>query len=302
MKSVILDVDTGHDDAVALLMAAQSPQIHVMAVTVVHGNAPLPVTLCNTLRVMAAGGFPDVPVLAGMDRPLTRSLVRTSGRQAAELDLPETAHQAESEHAVDFLVRTLMSVGEPITLVPLAPLTNIAMALLREPHIARGIERMVMMGGAVSGGNTNAVAEFNIYADPESARVVFNAGIPITMVGLDVTRQALVRPDDVERVRALTSTAARTATPIIDEMVDIVIHRWGRPGAQIYDACAVAAVIEPDLLTTQPMYVDVETCGELTLGQTVCDVRNRLKREPNVDVGLGIDRERFLDVLVKSLG
>lgn len=302
MKSVILDVDTGHDDAVALLMATQSPQIHVMAVTVVHGNAPLPVTLRNTLRVMAAGGFPEVPVLAGMDRPLTRPLVRTSGRQAAELDLPKTTHQAAPEHAVDFLVRTLMAVEEPIMLVPLAPLTNIAMALLREPRIARGIERMVMMGGAVSGGNTNAVAEFNIYADPEAARVVFNAGIPITMVGLDVTRQALVGPEDVDRVRALSSPAARTAVRIMDEMTDKAVRQRGRSGAQIYDACAVAAVIEPGLLTTEPMYVDVETRGELTLGQTVCDVRKRLKREPNADVGLGIDRDRFLDVLVESLG
>lgn len=301
MKRIVLDVDTGFDDGVALLLAAASPQLELCGATVCHGNAPLSVTLPNTRRVLHAGGFPAVPVLAGADRPLVRDPIVGEGIQTWRMEYDGPGEASEPTHAVAWLIDWLRREPGPVTLVPVAPLTNIARVLTEAPDVRARIERLVIMGGAVQGGNTNAVAEFNIYADPEAARVVFQAGVPITMVGLDATRQARVSAAEVARIRAVGTRAALLAADLVDEALHRAQQR-DRDGVQIYDACAVAAVIDPSILTTVPMYVDIETRGELTLGQTVCDVRNRLGRAPNVDVAVGIDRERFLDLMIAALG
>jgi inosine-uridine nucleoside N-ribohydrolase len=297
-QKVILDVDTGADDAVALLMAASAPELELVGVTVVHGNGPLELTVSNTLKTLQAAGFGHVPVFAGAARPLLRSPVPTAPVQRRAFDLPQPSIEPQPGHAVDFLVEYFMAGGEDTILVPLAPLTNVALALSREPGLARRIPRMVMMGGAVGAGNVTPAAEFNIYADPEAARAVFLAGIPIVMVGLEATASAPVGLADVERFRALGTPAARIAADLMALEV-----AWFRDvleqEAQIFDACAVAGVIEPEILGIERMHVDVETGDELTLGRTVCEGNHQ---SPNVDVAVKVDRPRFLEIVRRCLG
>ncbi|GAB4434628.1 MAG: nucleoside hydrolase [Anaerolineae bacterium] len=296
---LIIDVDTGGDDAVAILLAGHHPAVELVAVTCVEGNAPLHLVVRNTLAVLEQGGLPHVPVYAGIDRHMhTRPYPRDLD-QKRELKLPEPTLAPAQKHAVDFLIDYYMGPDGPNTLLaPVAPLTNIAMALLRQPALAGRIPRMVMMGGAYIGGNTTPSAEFNIYADPEAARIVFNAGIPISMVGLEVTGQALITPAQAERIAAFNTPGARVAGPLIAEEVGWFVRHLGAEAGQVYDACAVAAIIEPEILQTRPAHCDIELTGELTRGRTVCDFGYRRRgTSPNVDVGVGINRDRFLEIL-----
>lgn len=300
-KKVILDVDTGSDDAIALLMAGHAPSLELVGVTVVYGNASLEVTLKNTLKVLDAAGLGYVPVMGGMARPLTRELLRTNPQQSRELPLPEPRVQPSPQHAVDFLISYFERSKRDTTLVPLAPLTNIAMALLLEPSLVDKIPQVVLMGGAWGGGNVTPSAEFNIYADPEAARIVFQSGIPITMVGLDVTHKALVTMDDVERVRAVGTTQAGIAADLMAADMGWFREILGLEGVEVFDACAVATVVDPDILVTQPMWVDIETAGELTLGRTVCDISGQTGRKPNVEIGVDIDCPHFLEIMLECL-
>jgi inosine-uridine nucleoside N-ribohydrolase len=208
---------------------------------------------------------------------------------------------AQSMTASDFLVEYYEKGGNETLLVPTGPLTNVALALQREPALATRVPGIVMMGGAYAEGNATASAEFNIYADPEAARIVFRSGIPMTMVGLEVTAQALVTMEDAGRIRELGTPASRVAADLIAEQVQWFVDHLGCSGGQIYDACAVAACIDPDVITTQAMHVDIELYGELTRGRTVCDSSGLHGRAPNVDVGMEIDRDRFLALMMRSL-
>lgn len=299
-QKVILDVDTGTDDAIAILMAGHAASLELVAVTVAHGNGPLALTLRNTLKLVEAGGLAHVPVLAGASRPLVRDSYATRGQQRTELPLPEPTLTPRAEHAADFFRHYYMDSGDDTVLIPLAPLTNVALALMQEPELAHRIPRIVLMGGAVGAGNTTASAEFNILADPEAAHIVFNAGIPITMIGLEVTAGARLKKEDSDGLRALGTRQSNIVADLID--LDLTwAEEWGGDGVEIYDACAVAAVIDPAVVTMRPMRVQVETQGALTLGRTVCDTRRRAKSQPNVDVGLALDRQRFLDLLADCL-
>ena len=296
-----MDVDTGGDDAVALLMAGHSSELELVGVTVVHGNADLPTTVRNTLATLEAGDLSNVPVYPGAERPLVGSPPPRVSVQARRLPLPEPRMAAQSMTASDFLVGYYEKGGSETLLVPTGPLTNVALALQREPALATRVPRIVMMGGAYAEGNVTASAEFNIYADPEAARIVFRSGIPITMVGLEVTAQALVTMEDAERIRELDTPASRAAADLITQEVQWFVDHLGWSGGQIYDACAVAACIDPDVITTQAMHVDIELRGELTRGRTVCDSSGLHGGAPNVDVGVEIDRDRFLALMMRSL-
>jgi inosine-uridine nucleoside N-ribohydrolase len=300
-KKLIIDVDTGGDDAVAMLLAGYHPAVELVAVTCVEGNAPLELVVRNSLAVLEQGKLGNVPVYAGLDRHMHVHPYPRGLEQERRLKLPEPTLTAAATHAVDFLIDYYMSAAGPETvLAPVAPLTNIAMALLREPRLAQRIPRMVMMGGAYTEGNTTASAEFNIYADPEAARIVFRAGIPISLVGLEVTKQALLSLADAERISGYGSPGAKVAGPLIYEEVAWFVRNWGWKGGQVYDACAVAAIIEPDILKTQLAYCDIEVKGELTRGRTVCDfgyAHRKPELAANVDVGVGIDLERFIAIL-----
>ena len=299
-QKVILDVDTGTDDAVAILMAGHAASLDLVAVTVTHGNGPLELTLRNTLKVVAAGGLAHVPVFAGAARPLVRDPYPTQGQQRTELPLPEPSVVPGAGHAADFLRRYYMEDGDDTVLIPVAPLTNVALALLQEPALSRRIPRIVLMGGAVGAGNATASAEFNILADPEAARAVFRADIPITMVGLEVTAGARLTKAHSDEIRALGTCQSQLVADLID--LDLTwTEEWGSDGVEVYDACAVAAAIDPGIVTTQPMHVEVETEGALTLGRTVCDTRRRTPSSPNADVGLTLDRRRFMEILIDCL-
>lgn len=301
-QKIILDVDTGNDDAVAILMAGHHPSIELVAVTVTHGNAPLAVTLTNTLRVVSAGELKDVPVYAGAAVPLIaeqRSNIDLAGR---ELPLSSTNLAPQPIHAVDFLRSYYNSpAGADTVYVPVGPMTNLALALRLEPELVARIPRIVTMGGAYSEGNTTPSAEFNYWADPEAAHVVYNVGIPILMVGLEVTKQALVTPTDVEMLKGLNTIQSRVASEVMLDEILWTIREYGWEGGQVFDAVAVAEVIEPGLVETKMIHVDIEVSGTLTRGRTVADISGRGNRPPNVAVGVGIDRKRFIEVMAQAL-
>ncbi len=294
---VILDCDPGHDDAIALLLALASPELELVGVTTVHGNQTLEKTTDNALRVLALVGRSDVPVAAGADRPLSRELhVAAHVHGDSGLDgpvLPERASEPVGLHAVDFLVE---HVTPETVLVPVGPLTNVALAL------DRGIEpaRIVLMGGAVAEGNMTPAAEFNIWADPEAAARVFGSGLDVTMIGLDVTHAALLTPPWAERFRA----AGRVGT-FVAELVEFFkryhARTYGWDGAPIHDAVALAHVFRPGLVATEHMNVEVETGSELTRGRTVADRWHRTDREPNAHVGVSIDGDGFLSLLLERI-
>jgi len=245
-------------------------------------------------------------VAAGLDRPLVRPLVTAAhvhgqtGLDGPELPVPTVA--LDPRHAVDLIVETVTASARPLTLVPTGPLSNIAMALRRAPHLKERVERIVLMGGAIAEGNITPSAEFNIYVDPEAAHIVFTSGIPITMVGLDVTHQALVGPAEVAAIRALGTPVATMTAGLLDYYARFHQDLYGWDGVPLHDPCCVAALIRPGLITTKAMDVQIETTSALTLGRTVCDVWGVTGRAPNADVGVAIDRQGFIDVLMDCLG
>ena len=277
----------------------------MLGITTVGGNVGLRETTRNALRVLALLGRTDVPVAAGAAAPLIRPLEIAddvhgeSGLDGA--DLPEPASDVRPEGALAFLRATLEAAPEPVTLIPTGPLTNIAQLLLAAPALAPKIAHICLMGGAMREGNWTPAAEFNIWVDPEAARIVFRSGLPITMVGLDVTHQALFLDGDVERLVALHTRTADVFADLLRFYARFHRERYGWSGSPIHDAVAVAHVALPGLVTTQPYRVDVETTGEITRGRTVVDSRGVAGPDPNVEVALTIDRERFADVLVDAI-
>ena len=295
---LVIDCDPGHDDAIALLLALASPEVELLGVTTVHGNQTLDKTTDNALRVLELVGRGDVPVAAGADRPLARDLhVAAHVHGESGLDGPElpavTATPVE-QPAVDFL---LEHASAGVTLVPLGPLTNVALAL------DRGLrpERIVLMGGAIAEGNMTPAAEFNIWADPEAAQRVFHAGVPVTMIGLDVTHRALLTPAWGERFRG----AGRVGT-FVAELVEFFkryhARTYGWDGAPIHDALALAHAFRPELVRTEHVNVEVELESELCRGRTVVDRWHRTEREPNADVGVEVDGDAFLELLLERIG
>jgi pyrimidine-specific ribonucleoside hydrolase len=307
---VVIDCDPGHDDAVALLLAAQSDEIDLRAVTTVAGNQTLAKTTTNALKVLTLAGRTDVPVGSGCEEPLVREFVSEhdvhgeSGLEGPDLDEP--AFETVDENGVDLLIETIRESDESIYLVPVGPLTNVAMAIKKAPDIVDGIERIVLMGGAVGEGNKTPVAEFNIYADPEAAEIVFDADVERTMIGLDVTRKARYSAAQFDEMRALGSDVAAVVADLFEFYLEFHNREFGWDSVPIHDACAIAAVISPDLVDTELVRVEVETDGLHTYGQTVCDMQNVWGRtgheaEPNTDVGYDIDKEAFFELLLSEL-
>ena len=307
MQRIILDCDPGHDDAIALLLAARSPALRLEAVTTVAGNASVENTARNALRICALAGIVDVPVAAGMDRPLVRALhTAPSIHGATGLDGPalsEPNRPLASLHAVDLIVERALAESEEggLTIVATGPLTNVAMALRREPRIIPRLRGIVLMGGAIGLGNWTPAAEFNIFVDPEAAHVVFTAGCPVTMIGLDVTHQVLATPAVRERIRALGPPVASVVDELLGYFAGTYREVFGFEAPPLHDPCAVAAVIDPSLVRTQPMHVDIELRGEHTAGRTVCDVHGVTGQPANAQVAVGIEVERFWDLLIATL-
>jgi inosine-uridine nucleoside N-ribohydrolase len=301
---VLIDCDPGHDDAIALLLALASPEVQLLGVTTVSGNQTLDKTTANAIRVLEFVGRGDVPVAAGADRPLVRErfvaahVHGDSGLDGPALPPPEKA--PEPNHAVDFLAARILGSSEPVTLVPVGPLTNVGLLLARYPEVSRNLGEVVVMGGAIAEGNVTPAAEFNVWADPEAAWRVFRSGLDLTMVGLDVTHKALLGPAHGERLR----DAGRAGT-LVAELLDFfnVYHRktYGFDGSPIHDAVAVAQVVRPGIVETLERNVEIETESELCRGRTVVDLWRRTGREPNARVGVGIDAEGFLELLIERI-
>ena len=304
MPPIILDCDPGHDDAIALLLALASPEVQLLGITTVAGNQTLAKTTANAIRVLDHVGVADLTVAAGADRPLVRArhvAADVHGETGLDgPDLPPPSRSPDPRHAIDWIAAALQSSPEPVTLVPTGPLTNIALLLARYPELAGRIARIVLMGGAVGEGNVTPAAEFNIWADPEAAARVFTSGIELTMVGLDVTHRALVTPAHVERFAA----AGRAGTLVADLFGFYAqFHRdvYGWAGSPVHDAVAMAHVIDPTLLHTERHGVVVDCGPELSRGRTHTDLSGRSGWTRNCHVALGIDAERFLELLIDRI-
>ncbi|HEX5799032.1 MAG TPA: nucleoside hydrolase [Gaiellaceae bacterium] len=298
MTPLVLDCDPGHDDAIALLLALASPEVDVLGVTTVHGNQTLDKTTDNALRVLELVGRSDVPVARGADRPLARELhVAAHVHGDSGLDgpeLPPATGAPVEQRAVDFL---LEHVDPDVVLVAVGPLTNVALALdegLRP-------QRIVLMGGAIGEGNMTPAAEFNIWADPEAAQRVFHAGVPVTMVGLDVTHRALLTPEWGERFRAAGRVGAFVAD-LVEFFKRYHARTYGWDGAPIHDAVALAQAFRPGVVATEHVNVEVEVESELCRGRTVVDRWHRTERPPNADVAVDIDGDAFLELLLERIG
>jgi pyrimidine-specific ribonucleoside hydrolase len=301
---ILLDCDPGHDDAIALLLALASPELDLLGVTTVAGNQTLEKTTANALRVLEFVGREEVPVAAGADRPLARELfIAAYVHGESGLDgpaLPEPQGAPVEQHAVDFLAERILGSARPVTLVPVGPLTNIALLLSRYPEAAANVERIVIMGGAVAEGNVTPAAEFNIYVDPEAAWRVFRGGLPVTMIGLDVTHKALMTDAHADRLRE-SGDAGRLVAELYDFFIQYHRRTYGHEGAPIHDAVAVAQVLRPGIVQTLRRNVDVDCESQLCRGRTVVDLWHRTGNEPNADVGVDIDADGFLELLCERI-
>jgi len=304
-RPIILDCDPGHDDALAMLLALARPEVELLGVTTVAGNATLEHTTRNALSVLTLIDRTDVPVAVGADRPLSRPLVTAahvhgvSGLEGAEL--PEPSFSPIDQPAVDFIARQVAHSDVPVTLVPTGPLTNIGAFIQRHPELLAGVEHICLMGGAMGEGNITASAEFNIWVDPEAAAIVFECGRPVTMIGLDVTHQAIVTHADAERMARLGTRTGRVFADLLHYFARFHEQRYGWDGSPIHDAVAVAHVLDLGLVRVAPYRVDVETHSDLTRGRTVVDLRAISGRPVNADVGVGIERERFVELLQETV-
>ncbi|MEU0034972.1 nucleoside hydrolase [Streptomyces sp. NPDC006333] len=302
-KKIIIDCDPGLDDAIAILLAAGNPDVEIVAVTTVAGNHTLDKVTLNARQVCTLAGLRGVPVAAGADRPLVRDrIIAAEIHGESGMDGPAfiaPAMEADPRHAVDLIVETVLTHPGEITLVPTAPLTNIALALRREPRIATLVKEVVLMGGSYTRGNVTPAAEFNVHADPEAAAIVLSADWPVTMVGLDLTAQAAATPDLLYRIGAL-------GTPVSRFVVDL-LHRYNATvgkvhgtTATIHDACAVGRAIDPTLMEAVEAHVEVELRGTATYGMTVTDFRGHIG-PPNTLVATELHTERLWDLLIRSL-
>lgn len=299
---VILDGDPGHDDAIAWVLANSSPMLDIKACTSVCGNQTIEKTTYNALRIMSLIDL-NVPFAMGRDKPLVGERMNApSVHGQTGLDgpeLPEPVVEPLEMSSVGLIAQILQESEEPVYLIPTGPLTNIGALLLLYPQLKSKIARISLMGGGISFGNWTQAAEFNILVDPEAADIVFRSGVPITMAGLDVTQRALVFPEDFERIRSQQNPVA----VVMAEWLKFFyrFHRTkGYTGAPVHDAVAVAALIKPEILTTQELYVQIERTGEYCRGMTVADRNGVYGKPTNATVITDIDREAFIDLLVAA--
>lgn len=304
-RPIILDCDPGHDDALAITLALARPELDVLGITTVGGNSPLANTTRNALRVLALLGRSDIPVAPGAERALLREswipveFHGESGLDGADLPEPEAAPRPEG--ALALTEALVAGAGRPVTLVATGPLTNLALLLRARPRIQEALERICLMGGSLGDGNTTAAAEFNIWQDPEAAAIVFGSGIPVSMMGLDVTHRALFLEADVASLEALGTRVARVWVDLLRFFAVYHRRRYGWDGSPIHDAVAVAHLAAPGLVSTRLLRVDVETAGEITRGRTVADPEALRGLPANVEAGVDIDRARFVTMLVEAI-
>ena len=305
-RKIILDCDPGHDDAIALLLAWGSPAIDLVGVTTVAGNQTIEKVTRNALSVARVAGITGVPFAQGAHRPLIRQVeVAESIHGESGLDgpvLPEPAIELDPRHAVDLIIDLVMA-SEPgeITLVPTGALTNIALAVRKEPRIASRVREVVLMGGGVNVGNWSATSEFNIVIDPEAAHIVFNESWPLTMVGLDLTHEALATPEVAASIAAVDTAPARFVGELLEFFGETYKDQQGFEHPPVHDPCAVAYVIDPTVMETVRVPLDVELAGTLTLGMTVADFRAPAPADCTTQVARNLDHPKFWALVTDAL-
>ncbi|MFD0693236.1 nucleoside hydrolase [Paenibacillus sp. GCM10027628] len=306
-KKVILDVDTGVDDALGILLAIRSGDMDVLGITTVNGNVSLDQATDNTCKILQLLGMEQaIPVVKGANEPLMRPAFfehRVHGRDGlggALSDMPVHMKTAEG-HACDFIVDQVRKHAGEVTLVMTAPLTNLALAVMKHPELVQQVNEVIVMGGVVQGfGNVTPTAEYNMYVDPEAAKIVFHAGFPkLTLVGLDVTRKALLTEKHIQELG--DSTIARYVQASTADYMQRYFERNGVRACALHDPLAVGVALRKSLVTTRHYYVDVETKSELCDGQTVCDFQNRLSKEANIHVCTDVSADEFLELFIHAL-
>jgi len=306
-QKIIIDTDPGQDDAVAILLALASPELEVLGITVVAGNVPLRLTQKNALQICELAGKPHVPVYAGASRPLVRGLVTAEhvhGRTGLDGPaLPEPTMQVQPQHAVDFIIEQVrQQPAGSVTLCTLGPLTNVALALQRAPDIALRVQQIVMMGGGFSeGGNITPAAEFNIYVDPHAAHGVFESGIPLVMMPLDVTHQVLTTKKRLEAIAALDTPVARATVQMLEFFERYDEQKYGSDGGPLHDPCVIAYLLKPALFQGRDCNVTIECGSELTMGMTVVDWWGVTNRPINATVMRQVDAKGFFKLLTQRL-
>lgn len=306
-RKIIIDTDPGQDDAIAILLALASPELEVLGLTVVAGNVPLALTETNTRKVCELAGRQDIRVFAGADRPLRRELVTAeyvhgnTGLNGPQL--PEPTMPLQSQHGVDFIIDTLReNPAGTVTLCALGPLTNIATAFEKAPDIVERVAEIVSMGGGLfEGGNTTPLAEFNIYVDPQAAKIVFGCGRPLTLMPLDVTHQCLTKAVRVEKFRAMGTRVGEVAAGWMDFFERFDEQKYGTDGGPLHDPNVIAWLLKPELYSGRLINVEIETESELSMGATVADWWGVTDRPVNVNYIRYVDDDAFYDLLLERL-
>jgi purine nucleosidase len=317
-QKVIIDSDPGTDDALAILLAVYSPELDVKGISIVAGNVTAEMGFDDGLKVLSLVGRCDIPIAKGADHPLLQRLVTGTYWNGANglggAEFPASKCQGDKRFGPDLIIDLVHKYPHEITIIPIGPLTNIALAFRKDPSIAPLVKGVVLMGGSISGGNVNGAAEYNIYQDPEAASIVFNAGWPVTMVGLDVTEKAAILVADAKKLEDQPGPVARFAGVVARYQIGL---GEATGGGAVHDALAVGAVVDPTLLQTKFLRVDVDLTGDFARGETVAnrfgtveknvpsgdhwDTVGLVKIEPNVHVAVGVDGRRFIDLLITRL-
>ncbi|WP_067727637.1 nucleoside hydrolase [Oceanobacillus damuensis] len=307
MSKIILDVDTGVDDALAIIYGIESKKIDLLGITTVSGNVPLHMTERNTRKVLRLIGREDIKVYPGADRPLIREPeyeFRVHGTDGIgnALDDMKIENQTEEQFAADFIIEQAKKYKGDLTLIMVGPVTNLALALRKEPKIADWINEVIIMGGLVSmagKGNKLPNSEFNIFADAEAASIVFHSGIEVTLVSLDVTLQTYMKLEHIEKLKGTKYyDFVLNSTKVFRAFSE---KQYGTNGCALHDPLTIGYFLDPSYIETKKYFVDVETVSPLNYGQTICDFRNLWKKEPNVNICLNVDAERFIDDFIETL-
>ncbi len=306
-KRIIIDTDPGVDDALTFLLALASPEIKLEALTTVHGNTNVDNTTRNALAVLELLNAANIPVAKGCSLPLLVPLHKSGdavhgASGIGNSNLPEPRAKPVDLHAVDYLIERVLAEPNEIGIFPIGPLTNIALAIRKEPRFAKAVKELVIMGGSLrAGGNITPAAEFNIHADPHAAHIVFHAGIPITLIPLDVTYKCLLTSVDVERLNKIDSPIARFVRDATAVYMEFYKKYEGFNGCALHDPLTLATIIAPELLTFEDHYVDVDISGGISMGGTLADFMKVAKKPANVKVALGVRGREFVELFIERM-
>ena len=304
---IILDTDPGADDALAILLMLASPEIKLEAITTVHGNVNIEKTTRNALALLEFLNAKNIPVAKGCSLPLVKPPHIPSGAVhgasgMGRTNLPEPKIKPIETHAVDYLIERFLAEPNELTLFAVGPLTNVALAIRKEPRFAQAVKELVIMGGAVrSGGNMSPLAEFNIYEDPHAAHIVFNSGIPITLIPLDVTYKCLLTSADVERLNQIDSPISKFVRDVTADYMAFYLKYEGFAGSALHDPLTVATVIAPELLSLEEHYVDVDISGGISTGKTYADFMKVAKKPANMKVALDVKGREFVELFIERM-